>query len=492
MIKLRYGRMFRDALDGEHGLDRARLPGLVSRFGLILADVRNRRAAGEYGFYRLVDQATTVRQIQAFAEGVGQAYDHVLVLGIGGSALGTKALLNALRRPAWNEWDDEGRDFFPRLTILENIDATTVAAALERIDPRRVLVNVISKSGGTAETMSQYLVVREWLEQALGSAASRHLVFTTDPARGALREIAQREHIATLDVPPEVGGRFSVLSPVGLLPAALVGIDVEALLAGARLAVERSESDDLLQNAAALYAGLHWAADTSLGARVHVLMPYTDRLREFAEWYRQLWAESLGKRVDRNGKAVHVGPTPVGAVGATDQHSQVQLFMEGPYDKVITFMTVDDLGVDVPIPRPPDPSAGSGQAPSTSSGQAPSTSLGQAPSISSGQALPPDLAYLPGHTLGELLRAEYQATSAALAEMGKMSCTLTLPDLTPATMGEAIMFYQLATGYAGAWYGIDPFDQPGVELGKRLTYAAMGRPGYETESREPPSTTDEV
>ncbi|HEY5939645.1 MAG TPA: glucose-6-phosphate isomerase [Gemmatimonadales bacterium] len=468
MIKLRYGQMFRDALDGQHGLDRARLAELATSFAAIQAEVRRRRAAGEYGFYRLVDQASTVRQIQAFAEGVGQAYDHVLVLGIGGSALGTKALLNALRRPAWNEWDDEGREFFPRLTILENIDPTTVAAALERIDPRRVLVNVISKSGGTAETMAQYLVVREWLEQALGSAASRHLVFTTDPDRGALRTIAQREHIATLDVPPEVGGRFSVLSPVGLLPAALVGIDVEALLAGARVAVDRAESDDLLKNSPALYGALHWAADTGAAARVHVLMPYTDRLREFAEWYRQLWAESLGKRVDRNGKPVHVGPTPVGSVGATDQHSQVQLFMEGPYDKVITFMTVGDLGVDLPIPGPPKNATGSERD------------------------LPPDLEYLPGHTLGELLRAEYEATSAALAEMGRMSCTLCLPDLGPATLGEAIMFFQLATGYAGAWYGIDPFDQPGVELGKRLTYAAMGRSGYKIEPKKAPSSTDEV
>ncbi|MEO7136844.1 MAG: glucose-6-phosphate isomerase [Gemmatimonadales bacterium] len=460
MIKLRYGRMFRDALDGDHGFGRARVAELATRFPAIQAEVRSRRLAGEYGFYGLVDQAATVRQIQAFAEGVGQAYDHVLVLGIGGSALGTRALLNALRRPAWNEWDDEGREFFPRLTILENIDPTTVAAALERIDPRRVLVNVISKSGGTAETMAQYLVVREWLEQALGSAASRHLVFTTDPVRGALRTIAQGEHIATLDVPPEVGGRFSVLSPVGLLPAALVGIDVEALLTGAGVAVERAETDDLLRNPPALYGALHWAADVELGARVHVLMPYTDRLREFAEWYRQLWAESLGKRVDRNGKPVFVGPTPVGAVGATDQHSQVQLFMEGPYDKVITFMTVDDLGVDLPIPSRPD--------------------------------LPPDLEYLPGHTLGELLRAEYEATSTALAEMGRMSCTLLLPDLKPATLGEAIMFFQLATGYAGAWYGIDPFDQPGVELGKRLTYAAMGRPGYPPATPKPTLVTDEL
>ena len=205
-----------------------------------------------------------------------------------------------------------------------------------------MLVNVISKSGGTAETMAQYLVVRAWLEEALGDAAFRHLVFTTDPARGALRELATREGIATLDVPPDVGGRFSVLSPVGLLPAALVGIDIAG--AARRRAAARSSAPSpttCCRNPAALYAALHWAADTDLGARIHVLMPYTDRLREFAEWYRQLWAESLGKRVDREGRTVHVGPTPVAAVGATDQHSQVQLFMEGPFDKVITFVTVE-------------------------------------------------------------------------------------------------------------------------------------------------------
>ena len=471
MIRLQYGRVFREALDQQHGLARARLAELVGRFGAVQAEVRQRRAAGEYGFYRLVEQGATVRAIKTFAEGLGQAHDHVLVLGIGGSALGVKALLTALRRPAWNEWDDEGRDFFPRLTVLENVDPTSVSAALQRIDPRRVLVNVISKSGGTAETMAQYLVVRAWLEEALGTAAHRHLVFTTDPARGALRELAQREHIATLDVPPEVGGRFSVLSPVGLLPAALVGIDINALLEGARRALERSEADDLLRNPAALYAALHWAADTELGARIHVLMPYTDRLREFAEWYRQLWAESLGKRVERSGRTVHVGPTPVAAVGATDQHSQVQLFMEGPFDKLITFVAVDDLGVDVKIPRPDST---------------------EAATPDSGHALPADLDYLAGHTLGELLRAEYQATSTALAQMGRMNCTLRFPDLTPSTLGEAIMFFQLATGYAGVWYGVDPFDQPGVELGKRLTYGAMGRAGYPPQEAAPASSADEV
>ncbi|MBA2627457.1 MAG: glucose-6-phosphate isomerase, partial [Gemmatimonadales bacterium] len=213
--------------------------------------------------------------------------------------------------------------------------------------------------------------------------------------------------------------------------------------------------DDLLHNPAALYAALQWAADTSLGARIHVLMPYVDRLKEFAEWYRQLWAESLGKRVNRRGEPVYLGPTPVGAVGATDQHSQVQLFMEGPFDKVLTFMRVDSFPEDVTIP---------GKA----------------------AALPADLSYLPGHTLGALMNAECDATATALASMGRMNMTLRLPDVSAETFGEAIMFFQIATGYAGVWYGIDPFDQPGVELGKKLTFAAMGRPGY------PPGTQTEA
>jgi glucose-6-phosphate isomerase len=460
MIRYQYGRMLQDGLDGAHGLARAHLAELVQRFGAVHDEVRARRSQGEYGFYGLASQDETVRGITQFAGGAGQAFSHVLVLGIGGSALGTRALLNALRAPAWNELDDEAREFYPRITILENVDPATVRAALRRIDPRKVLVNVVSKSGGTAETMAQYLVVRAWLEEALGPAVHRHLVFTTDPERGALRDIATREGIATLEVPPEVGGRFSVLSPVGLLPAALIGVDVLRLVAGAARALERAEERDLLRNAAALYAGLHWAADTRLGARINVLMPYSDRLRDFAEWYRQLWAESLGKRVDRRGGEVHAGPTPVAAVGATDQHSQVQLFMEGPFDKVITLVRVGDHGEDVTIPARSD--------------------------------LPPDAAYLPGHTLGGLLNAECDATAGALARMGRMHGTLHLPSIDDETVGELLMFFQLATGFAGVWYGVNPFDQPGVELGKRLTFAAMGRAGYAEDPPPPLRDEDEA
>jgi glucose-6-phosphate isomerase len=244
-----------------------------------------------------------------------------------------------------------------------------------------------------------------------------------------------------------------------LLPAALVGIDIEGLLRGAGRALERAEADDLLSNPPALYAALLWAADTWHGARIHVVMPYADRLREFAEWYRQLWAESLGKRLDRRGELINTGPTPVGAVGATDQHSQVQLFMEGPYDKAITFVDVEHHAVDVTIP--------------------------------SRDGTPDELAYLGGHSLQELLRAELEATSSALARMGRMNMTLRVPALDAESFGELLMFFQVACGYAGLWYGIDPFDQPGVELGKRLAYTAMGRPGFD-EPIAPRPAGDEV
>ncbi len=215
-MRLDYTRSLSENLDGEHGLPRSRLEELRRRFAEVRGEVAARRQKGEYGFYGLGRQEATVAGIRRFAEGVGQAYDHILVLGIGGSALGTKALVNALRPAAWNELSDEDREFFPRITVLENVDPVSIGAALRRIDPRRVLVNVISKSGGTAETLAQLLIVRQWLDQALGpDAASRHLVITTDPEKGPLREMAGREGIPALEVPPEIGGRFSVLTPVG-------------------------------------------------------------------------------------------------------------------------------------------------------------------------------------------------------------------------------------------------------------------------------------
>jgi len=446
-LTLDYTRMLADATGG-HGLDSASLDALAERFRDIHADVQQRRDAGRLGFFELPYERTTVERIRDFADGVGQMNDTIVVLGIGGSALGTIALQHALLKPHWNELDDEARDYFPRLYVLDNVDPSTIAPLLDRIDVSRTLFNVISKSGTTAETMAQFMIVREKLRAALGDDGyRRHVIFTTDPEKGVLRRLADDEGVPTLPVPPNVGGRFSVLSAVGLLPAALAGIDIEALLAGAAAMDERCHTDELLDNPAAVFAALQFLAHTERSAPLHVMMPYTDRLYSSADWFRQLWAESLGKRVDLEGREVSVGPTPVKALGATDQHSQVQLYIEGPFDKTITFLTARELPVDLAIPHVYEDVA--------------------------------ELGYLGGRTLGELLDAERQATASALAASGRMNMTIELPRIDAHAMGELFMMLQIATVYAGALYHVDPLDQPGVELGKVLTYGLMGRPGYD-------------
>lgn len=451
-IRLDYNNMLAPRLGGEHGIDPARLEGLAARFREAHADARARRESGELGFYALPDEAETVRAIEKFAEGVGQTFSDVVVLGIGGSALGTIALRTALLRPFWNELSDEEREFFPRLHVLDNVDPATLGPFLDRIDIRRTLFDVVSKSGGTAETMSQYLIVRERLQRELGDGYLRHLLFTTDPKKGVLRQIADAEGIATLPIPSSVGGRFSVLSAVGLLPAAMVGIDVSALLAGAAEMRERCDTDELRKNPAGVFGALQYLADTEKGANVQVMMPYSDPLRDVADWFRQLWAESLGKRKNRAGDDVFVGPTPVKALGTTDQHSQVQEYVEGPFDKTITFLAVRERPTDVPIPKL-------------------HTELGE-------------LGYLGGRTLGELLDTERLATEAALAKRGRMNMTIELPRVDARALGGLFMLLEIATVYAGFFYGIDPMDQPGVELGKQLTYGIMGREGYDEFKRE--------
>ena len=457
-IVLDYNNMLAPRLGGDHGIDPAALEGMAGRFGEAHADAVRRRESGELGFYSLVGETATLKEIEGFAAGVGQSFSTIVVLGIGGSALGTIALRTALLHPFWNELDDEGREFFPRLYVLDNVDPATIGPFLDRLDIRRTLFNVVSKSGGTAETMSQYLIVRDRLQQELGDGYAGHLLFTTDPEKGVLCQIAKAEGIPTLPIPPSVGGRFSVLSAAGLLPAALVGIDVAALLAGAREMVERCDTDDLRANPAGIFAALQYLAMTEKGANVQVMMPYSDPLKDVADWFRQLWAESLGKQKSRDGKDVFTGPTPVKALGTTDQHSQVQEYVEGPFDKTITFLAVREADVDITIP--------------------------------SLHSELPELGYLGGHTLNELLNTERLATEAALAKRGRMNLTLELPRVDAHSLGGLMMLLQIATVYSGSFYGIDPMDQPGVELGKQLTYGIMGRGGYEEarqewDSREP-------
>jgi glucose-6-phosphate isomerase len=385
-----------------------------------------------------------LREVEALVERRRHDADDVVVLGIGGSALGAIALRGALLPPFWNMRSSDFREGRPRLHVLDNIDPDAVNGLLQMLDFSRTLFIVISKSGTTVETMAQYLIVWHRLESELGPGAAHRVVFITGAGKGVLRAMALRDGVDALAVPANVGGRFSVLSPVGLFPAALAGVDVAALLRGAAGICARALSPDLFGNPSGVFAAVQWLADRELGARINVLMPYSEALRDLSAWFVQLWAESLGK-VAASG--ANVGPTPVAAVGATDQHSQLQLYMEGPLDKTITFIGVREPHRNVVIPP-----------------------------VREGQT---ELAYLGGRSLAQLLDVERRATAAALASVGRPSMTISLPVVDAHHLGELIMMLQIATLIAGELYSVNAVDQPGVEVGKQYAQAIMGRPGSE-------------
>jgi glucose-6-phosphate isomerase len=319
---------------------------------------------------------------------------------------------------------------------------------LQVLDLRKTLFNVISKSGTTAECLANYFIFRKAVEQKVGAKkASQHFVITTDAQKGYLRELATRESMDSFSIPGNVGGRFSVLTPVGLVSAALTGVDIEQLLAGASSMSKRCQNGSLKDDPAALYAAVQYLYYQK-GVKLSVLMPYSQNLWGVADWYRQLWAESLGKKLDRSGKIVHQGPTPIKALGVTDQHSQAQLYMEGPFDKIISILSVNDFGRKMPIP-----------------------------SVDKAH-------YLSGHTLNELLKAEEQGTRSALTKAQRPNLTITVSEVSPYTLGEIFFFFEMAVAYVGELLNLNAFDQPGVELAKVYTYALMGRSGYEQQKAE--------
>jgi glucose-6-phosphate isomerase len=402
--------------------------------------------SGEIGFPRLADDTMTVRAIRQFADEARGGIEDVVVVGIGGSALGAYALDVAMRGPHPLQTGAGGRAPRPRLVVLDNVDPGVVAAAMERLDPKRTLVCVIAKSGSTAETMATFLIVHKWMRAALGKKARARIVAVTDAKKGDLLQIARKEQYPTFFVPANVGGRFSVFTPVGLLPAALLGLDLKKLMRGVADATEVSWQPKLDDNPAMQSAMVHHALDTRRGKSIEVVFPYSSYLWGAAFWYRQLWAESLGKRVNRAGEVVEAGQTPVAALGVTDQHSQLQLYAEGPPDKMITFWEVEKPRVDLKIPR----------------------DFGEYESTG----------YLGGKTLGALLRAERVATEAALTRAQRPNCRWTLPRVDEYTLGAFFQLLEFQTAFAGELYGVDAFDQPGVELGKKMTYGLMGRKGF--------------
>lgn len=432
----------------QHGIADESIAGLAEQARAIDADLKRKRRAGESPYRDLPYQ--NILALAAYAEKARTRFENFVNVGIGGSALGAQALAMALCHPQHNLLPNDRRPGM-RFFTADNIDPDMLAGLFEVCDPKKTLFNVITKSGSTAETMGTFLLVREMLEQACGEDWRRHVVITTDAQKGDLRKIADREGIDSFDVPDGIGGRFSVLTAVGLLPAACAGIDIAALLAGAAMMDRRLEAAEPLENPAYRYAMYQYLLYRA-GKPISVMMPYASGLYGLADWYRQIWAESLGKKYDLSGREVFAGPTPVKALGATDQHSQVQLYVEGPFDKVFTILAVGAFGHEMKM-RPAWPGT-------------------------------PALDYLGGRTMAELMEAERLGTIHALKAAKRPTMTITLPRVNAETVGQFMYAFEVATVFSGGLYNVNPLDQPGVEGGKIAAFALMGRPGYEQHASE--------
>ena len=450
-VRYDYTNVMAECVGPEHGLSEEEFSGLAAEVSRFHGEIVSEREAGKLPFMDLPKRSDYAEAVLEFAASERDRFENVVVLGIGGSALGTIALQSALNHPFYNMLSKDARGG-PRLFVADNIDPVLIRGLLDVIEPEKTLFNVVTKSGQTAETMSQLMLVVGLLRERVGPKVREHVVATTDPAGGALRKIADAEGFRTFEVPDGVGGRFSVLSPVALLPAAMVGIDVKGLLAGAAAMDERLRSDQFAENPAYTAAAVHYLLDTKHGKSVAVIMSYSHQLRDVADWFKQLWAESLGKADSIDGRQVHVGQTPVKAVGVTDQHSQMQLYVEGPADKMFTLLATAESveNVDIPV-----------------------------------QFVESDAcAYLSGRTFGELFNAERRGTEIALTESGRPNATITLVRVEPQTVGGLLYMLELQTVMAGKLYRVNAFDQPGVEAGKVASYALMGRAGFEERRRQ--------
>ncbi len=437
---------------GEKGFTDADLASVAPKAKEAFAYVKENRGKGMMGWTELpYVQDAIVDDILATAEEVKEKFDYFVVLGIGGSALGPIAIQQALNHLHYNDLPKSKRNGCPKLYVEDNVDPERMEALFDVIELEKTCFNVISKSGSTSETMTQYLIIWDALKQKLGDKAAEHIIATTDIEKGNLIKLARKEGFKSYVIPDSVGGRFSEMCPVGLVAAAVCGIDIKAMLKGAAYADELANSDDIFQNSALMLASLQYLA-MGRGHNISVMMPYADSLKFMADWYCQLWAESLGKKNALDGSCVHTGQTPVKSLGVTDQHSQVQLYTEGPFDKVITLLGVDSYRTSV--------------------------------TISDGCEDIPAVNFLCGHTMNELITAERNATEYALLKSGHLNHTIMLPEVNAFTIGELMYFYELETAYCGAMLGINTFDQPGVEEGKNATYALLGRPGYEAKKAE--------
>ncbi len=403
-----------------HGISEASFRSYCERKQPLVKKVFSLKSKPGYAFLTLPDAEANLKKIKKYVkEQEKNNWKNIVVLGIGGSALGSIAVRDALK----SEFSKG-----PKLYVLDNIDPAYTAELLDNLNLSRTLFVVISKSGTTTEPMIQYGLVKEILMKKFPKNYQKHLVFVTDPKGGLLRKIAKSEKITAFDIPPKIGGRFSVLTNVGLLPCALSGMDVGNLLKGAREMREAIKRSKGMNNPALALAAAQFILHKKKKKSMTVLMPYSNYLFRMGDWYRQLLAESIGK-----GRGS--GPTPINALGTTDQHSQLQLYSDGPNNKFFIFLRL--------LKHAKDPKVGN--------------------------VLPDEISFLNGKKFSKVIDAAYLGTSKALTRRKHPNVTIEVPKVDAKAIGALFMLFEFQIALLGLLYKVNAFNQPGVEHSKQIT-----------------------
>ena len=392
------------------------------------------------GFTKLIENDYS--NIKNFVKTVSGKFNDLIVIGIGGSSLGFEAIVDAILPYGYNSLSFSERGGFPRVWIADNIDPYKSYWITKNCVPQDTVVCVITKSGSTVETISNFMYIYNWLENEVEDI-KEHIVIITDNVDNPLRKFGKEKNFNIFDIPLNVGGRFSVLSPVGMLPAAILGMDINKFLQGAKDVTMDNYEKILCLAAVYIYY-------IEKKYNINVIMPYSSRLNAFGKWFCQLWAESLGKKYNLHGEVVNFGTTPLPSIGANDQHSLMQLFKEGPSDKIITFIEVENHDFEINLQK----------------------------------VYIKEFEYLKEKKIGELINIELKSTELALKKENKTSIKIKIENIDEYTLGYLFMLYQYVVPVIGYTYDIDPFDQPGVEEGKKFAYGLMGRTGYEEKRKE--------
>lgn len=425
------------------GIDPSVGRGLATRLGAAIAQLEDERMAGHLPFLDVAQRKDALAATRATADALRPGTDTLVVLGGGGAARGVSALAAALA-----DHPRRGREGAVGLVVLDSLDPAEVDRVLSQVDLERTAFHVISAGGSEPDTMAQFLVVRDRLIRKFGALDyTRRLLVTTDAGEGGLRQLVREEGLPASEFPSGLRERFAALCPELLLGSEMMGVDNDALLAGAAAMQERVLRREVLENPAAMLAGALYLLEVLHGGVVHMLMPWAARLWGMANWWSQLWAASLGKRFEEDGTQVALGPTPVRGTGASEHSSQLQMLLDGPADKVVLFVRTLDHGMDAQLPK----------------------------------ALPgfPEAAPLAGRGLGELLDAHQLAAEVGLARRGRPSVRIDLPALTPHSMGELMLLLETSVVILARLHGVDPFSSPAAATVQQRALALLGGPGAE-------------